>query len=70
MNISKYCVVEYSHSQQQFHCDFLNASIKTNIQSVKNNRPSDWITIGIFKNLEEANEFIKEFKEQLNSIEK
>lgn len=67
MNINNCWVAEYSHSQDKFHCDYLKVSINTNIQSIKDNKPSDWIIIGIFKTLDEAQEFIEEFKKQLRS---
>lgn len=67
MNINNYCVAEYSHSQNNFHCDYLSVSINRNINSVKDNKSSDWITIGIFETWEKAQEFIEEFKKQLHS---
>lgn len=70
MNTNNCCVVEFSHSQQHFHCDFLNVSIKRNIQSVKNNEPNDWVTIGVFETWEKAHEFIEEFEKQLKSFRK
>ena len=64
MNYTDYYVAEYSSSQNDFHCDRLDASIQRNQDAVKNNQQSDWITIGIFKTWEETQDFINNFQKK------
>lgn len=70
MNQNKYCIAEYSRSQNKFHCDFLKVSLDRNLRIILNNQVNDWITIGIFETWEETQEFIKKFKKQLDLSKK
>ena len=67
MNYTNYYVAEYSFSQNDFHCDRLDVSIKRNQDAVKNNQQSDWIPIGIFETWEETQDFINEFEKKLKN---
>lgn len=67
MDTKKYYVSEYSHSQNDFHYDRLDVSMSRNLRACHNDQPSDWIILGIFETEDEAIQFNKQTKKQLEN---
>lgn len=65
MNYKNYYVAEYSQSQNKFNYDRLDIAIDNNKKSIRENQPSDWIIIGIFKTDQEAIDFNVDFRKLL-----
>lgn len=67
MDIKKYYVSEYSHSQNKFHCDRLDVSMSRNLRACLNDQASDWIILGIFETEDEVIQFNNEKEKQLEN---
>lgn len=70
MEIDSIQVVEYSVKQNCYHRHRFNDMLNKNMRNVFDQRSVDYVPIGVFKSVDEADDFIEWHREKMEKLKK
>lgn len=62
VNPVNFWTVEWSNSQKRFHIDRLDISLRNNVEAMREDRPNDYILVGLANSHEEASALSRELE--------